>query len=244
MKPIVTELRAKGAAKAALSGPMWDVLAEKVDVWLASSELQAYIDAYKADPPTKEEDDYHKYYIARWMPHSFETTTYEEDDPFVAAAISPTFLDVLREYFGGRQPRLEYYDVWHTFPMEVGRQRVGSQDWHSDKPGFGKDSRYAKIFLYFADCLHEGAGPMEIWSKQGPISCYAKRGDLWFVDTGGVLHRGGYSLTEPRTYAVFVYYDPAKTQPKPYYNLTPAARMKFDSPVLWTVDDWDAAKHE
>ena len=97
-----------------------------------------------------------------------------------------------------------------------------------------------KIFLYFSDCLDEGAGPMEVQGREGPLSCYAKRGEMWAVDTGGYLHRGGYSLTTPRTFAVWVYYDAAKTQPMPYYNLTPAARVKFDSPVLWTLEDWDA----
>ena len=242
MSDLVSSLRHHGAVKSALNGRGWEIMAGMVDEWLTSDEIRSYVERYTEARPPKEDDDYHKYYVARALPYDLNATvTLGADDPFLKTALS--LAGLAQEYFDGHQPRLEYYDIWHTFPLESTRERRGSQQWHRDQAAFGKPNRLFKSFLYFSDCLDDGAGPLQIQGPQGLVTCFAHRGDIWFADTGAYLHQGGYSTTQSRTYAVWVFYDAHQIRSKPRYNLTPEARAHFDSPILWTRDQWDEDRY-
>ena len=229
----------QGWATATLQGPQWEHLAATVDAWVVSDEVSTYIEEYRTNRPPQNEDSYMKRYAARWLPHDRATVLLGENDPFLAAGVSDTFTSFAQAYFHGHQPALEYYDVWHTFPLEAKRERLGSQIWHKDNPANSKPRRYFKIFLYFSDCLEDGAGPMEMKSPVGQVSFLMHRGDLLFADTGGYFHRGGFNTTLSRTYALWSYYDYTTIRCKPRYNLTPEARAKFPSAALVEKQQWD-----
>jgi hypothetical protein len=227
-----------GWHKARYAGPLWDEIACFVDDWVASDKVANYVASYTAERPERAVDDLEKRYIARFLPHDREIVTLDSDDIFLGFALQPNLIKFITNCMGGHQPTLHYYDIWHTFPLEGDRDRIGSQGWHRDAEAFGKPNRVIKVFLYLSDCLEVGAGPFEMVGEAGPVSFSMRRGDLLIADTGAWLHRGGYSTTLPRTYVVWVYTDSDEILTKPRYNLTDEARAKFASPVLFEHRDW------
>ncbi len=227
-----------GWLKVAYEGKYWDELSSFADEWVTSNAIQDYVTHYTANRPDKTIDDFEKHYIARLLPHDRKTVTYKASDSFLSFALQPTIVNFITKCMDGHQPTLQYYDLWHTFPLEEGRERIGSQGWHKDAEAFGKQSRVIKVFLYFSDCLEMGAGAFEMITDEGQLTFYMQRGDMLIADTGAWLHRGGYSTTKSRTYGVWVYNDSERILAKPRYNLTDEAREKFASPVLFEHRDW------
>ena len=231
-----------GWVKVQFDGHIWEELATFVDDWVASESVRRYIQDYSENPPDKATDDLQKRFIARLLPHDREIVTLKADDKFLAFATQPDLISFISTCMGGHQPTLQYYDLWHTWPLADGRERRGSQEWHKDAEAFDKPGRVVKVFLYFSDCLSEGAGPFEMMTPEGRITFLMKRGDGMIADTGYYTHRGGYSTTDPRTYAVWVFNDSERILAKPRYNLTDEARESFASPVLFEYRDWEAKR--
>ena len=125
-------------------------------------------------------------------------------------ATDSRLVGMAREYFMGNQPMLADFDVWHTEPMPDDRERVMSQDWHIDMEAQRFPRRIFKAFLYFND-VREGNGPLELWmsgsslQKNGPMKICVPEGTMVLVDTGALLHRGGYCQEGSRTLALWYY---------------------------------------
>ncbi len=134
------------------------------------------------------------------------------DDGSIITEIAkdPRLVGMAREYFRGNTPALADCDVWHTEPMPDARDRVMSQDWHIDMEAQRFPRRIFKAFLYFND-VGEGNGPLELWmsgsslQKNGPAKICVPMGTMVLVDTGALLHRGGYCQTGSRTLALWYY---------------------------------------
>ena len=108
--------------------------------------------------------------------------------------------------------------------MPDDRERIMSQDWHIDMEAQRFPRRIFKAFLYFND-VGEGNGPLELWmsgsslQKNGPIKVLVPEGTMVLVDTGALLHRGGYCQTGSRTLALWYYTNgEAMTVPPLHYG--------------------------
>jgi len=157
-----------------------------------------------------------------------------DDDPWLRAALDPTFLDLANAYLG-LWSKLEYVDLWYTPPTGA-EDRRASQRWHRDF----NDRLLLKAFVYLLD-VDEEAGPFEyvpgsfpggplgdLWPwAPGGTEAYppaeefdrrladarvetfaAPRGTLILCNTAG-FHRGGFARSKPRALATWTYASPA-----------------------------------
>jgi hypothetical protein len=76
----------------------------------------------------------------------------DPDSIFVRFALQPEILRLANSYFG-MLTKLQYYNVWHTFPTQAPARE--SQLWHRDP----EDRYVLKMFVYLTD-VDEGAGPL------------------------------------------------------------------------------------
>ncbi len=131
------------------------------------------------------------------------------------------------------QPRLNYVDVWHNFPVRENEPAISAEYWHRDH----EDKHVLKVFLYL-EAIDEAMGPLtylrgsqpggafgslfpavpptgcypepsalaeQVAARSIPIvSCVGEAGTVVLADTSG-LHRGGRSRTKPRIVLMGVY---------------------------------------
>jgi hypothetical protein len=76
----------------------------------------------------------------------------DPENIFVRFALQPEILRLANSYFG-MLTKLQYYNVWHTFPTQAPARE--SQLWHRDP----EDRYILKMFVYLTD-VDEGAGPL------------------------------------------------------------------------------------
>ena len=125
-------------------------------------------------------------------------------------ATHPLLTSMAKAYFMGGEPLLADCDLWHTEPMPEGRDRSFSQNWHVDLEAGRMSHRIFKAFLYFND-IDEGNGPIQLWKAGSSLednyemSVTVKAGTMLLVDTGALLHRGGYCTEGPRTVGLWYY---------------------------------------
>lgn len=145
------------------------------------------------------------------------------EDPFVRFGLSNTILDCVSAYLG-LWPKLYYYTLGITNPVELGAVPRQSQRWHRDP----EDRKMCKVFIYLTD-VDATSGPFHyvkgsirggrwgsLYPQQPPagsyppleeverrvssediLSCTAPAGTVIFADTSG-LHKGGYATGKRR----------------------------------------------
>jgi hypothetical protein len=144
-------------------------------------------------------------------------------DPFVRFSLSPNVLDCVSSYLE-MWPKLYYYTLGVTQPVEMDAVPRQSQCWHRDP----EDKKMCKVFLYLTD-VDEASGPFtyvkrstlgHTWGSyyaqkpphgnyppDGAVErripsediqvCTGRAGTIVFADTSG-LHKGGYATKNRR----------------------------------------------
>lgn len=191
---------------------LWQELCDSVEEFKSSESFHQQRERFLAAPSEKRD----KSFLIRLSP--------EPGSVWYKVAEHPLMLGMAREYFGGGNPLLGDCDLWHTEPMPEGRERATSQNWHIDMEAQRFPHRIFKAFLYFND-IEEGNGPLELWmagsslQENGPIKVCVSAGTMVLVDTGALLHRGGYCETGPRTVGLWYYTNGSGLQVPPLvYN--------------------------
>jgi hypothetical protein len=189
----------------------WQKLKAAYADFLQSDRYLAQLKNFKENPPAPEVDNLEKRYLLRLLGGLGDAPIdLAPDDPWLEFSQHPILQDLARDYFQGGDPALAYFDLWRTEPMAE-RPRVGSQNWHVDYEAGGYPRRIFKAFLYFSDALDEGAGPLEIRGFTGSSAggfhshIFVRAGSMVFIDTGRLVHRGGYCTTQPRSLAVWYF---------------------------------------
>ena len=239
MSAIVDEVSCNGIALTScdevLPG-LWPIFKEAMESFVAQPDTQTMIKAYQDDPSMEG----NKRFLARLLPQdTTDKITYQSDDPWILNA-SP-LLDIAREYFDAR-PILNYYDLWYTIPLPYERARVASQNWHQDNEAFGLKRRVFKAFLYLSDVEETEDGPFEMQPPEGDsIPAIGKAGTMFFADTGGFMHRGGYCTARPRLLCVWVFNNHERIRSGPRYQAAPGLIEQLGDGVdlLYTYDDWE-----
>jgi hypothetical protein len=189
-----------------------------------------------------------KEYVARR--YSFEGATIGVDDPWFRAVSSRRMLDIANAYLR-LWSKLSYVDLWFTVPQGPDEPRTASQNWHFDFD----DKHLLKAFVYLVDVDAEmgpfeyvpGSQPggryhgVRPWTPMGYgrvsdedvaksvprddiISFTAPKGTLILCNTSG-LHRGGFSIGDPRVLATATYCSPASLASLSRRNYTPAVDL-------------------
>ena len=161
-----------------------------------------------------------------------ETSTIDLDNPFIQTSLKSTILDIVNSYIGVCS-KLIYYEIALTNLMNKGERAMVSQRWHRD-PGMKRMVKVF-IYLTdveeesgpFTYVLQSHAGgrwrrlfPQKQFGRRGMYPpegavdevvpktdirvCTGRTGTVIFCDTTG-LHKGGYSLSKPRSMSTSVY---------------------------------------
>jgi len=214
---IVDEIKERGLAKLDCKEvwpELWEQLAPLAREWADGPYVQTLMKEYQEAP----DREGNKLFLARRMPIDKSIDSYFSGDPWVMAI--PQIGTIAREYFGV-MPELCYFDLWNTVPLDYERTRVTSQEWHKDDEGQNKQGALLKAFMYFDDIQELNDGMMEVAPLTGgQESIPMKPGEIIFVDTGILSHRGGYCINKSRLLAVWFFYNPTKVRLFPRYDMT------------------------
>lgn len=159
------------------------------------------------------------------------------ESPFVTFALSPEVLGCVSAYLG-MWPKLFYYTLGVTEPVEPGLLPRQSQNWHRDP----EDRFLCKVFVYLTD-VDASSGPFTYvrrstrgheWGNvypqrpphgryppEGEVerripasdirSCTGRAGTVIFADTSG-LHKGGYATANRRVMSTTGFITSASTR--------------------------------
>jgi hypothetical protein len=211
----------------------WARLQELVEAFAMSAKVEEAIRRFPEEFKRREltGDDY----MVKLYPDS-DHTRLAADHPLLQVGLSAPVLSVINSYLG-LWAKLIYTDVWHTFPIDMGK-RIGSQRWHRDP----EDSSLVKVYIHFSE-VDETAGPLEYilgsaergpyghiraWKPRTPrypppdeierllpaverVRCVGGPGTVVFCDTGG-FHRGGVATQRPRIAATWTFVRPASIE--------------------------------
>ena len=161
--------------------------------------------------------------------------------PFLDFLLHPRILNILNSYFG-LYCRLNYLDIWHNLPRRDDESAIASEFWHRDH----EDWRTIKIFLYISDVtLKQGpftylcgsqrngeygsvfselpglvyhppvSDPLDQIPAERQMVCAGKSGTVVICDASG-FHKGGRSMSKPRTVLVATFASNAAIHPMRY----------------------------
>ena len=242
-RPLVEQLRARGAARTTVSEFLPDVdqarLRAEADRWLATPDVRAREEAYRTSVRRREErGKNNKDYLVR-MFGARDEAVIDAGSPWLSLFLHERLLAVVNGYLG-LHSTLNAIDVWNTAPLAHDGADSGSQRWHRDP----EDTRLVKVFLYLSD-VDAGAGALQyvahsrrgerygrLWPQKFPggnyppagalerrvdpadrLDCRGPAGTLLFVDTCG-FHRGGRATTARRVLATSIHLTPASPWPR------------------------------
>jgi len=202
---------------------LFDDLRRDAQKLLARPDLQ-----HKIQQRCNSEDE--KWYVVRAFGHCVKQQPIPAS--FARLFLHPYILGISSTYLG-LQVRLNYIDVWHNIPVESEEPSITSEFWHRDHEDKRTIKVFLLLtdvddsmgpFTYIKRSqkggelgnLFPAIPPIGRYPKQDilermindtplpVVSCVGPAGSLILSDTSG-LHRGGRSLTKPRTVLVGFY---------------------------------------
>lgn len=207
---------------------LWEDFKKVAHSFIDKESTQKEIEKFKSGQNTSWKD-----YVIRMHPTGTEINL---EHFMLQMPLRPELLDTVNSYLG-LWSKMIGADLWYTIPINSGRGRTASQNWHRDP----EDRKLVKVFLYLFD-VGPDAGPLEyipesrigrkydyLWpettggggygyppqeeiEKAVPasdrIACTVPAGTFVFCDTSG-FHRGGYSTGKERVLGNWIYVTPA-----------------------------------